>query len=121
MLTERRFDFSGTPRNQEQPGCFSTVAGAGKPGNWKVIMDDVPLGTNSAAGMRNKAVVAQTAWDVTDEHYPLLILGEETYDDFTLTTRFKTVDGLTEQMAGIAFRIQDEKNFYVVRASSLGN
>lgn len=121
MLTERRFDFSGAPTNQAPPGCFSTVAGAGKPGNWKVIMDDVPLGTNSAAGMTNKAVVAQTAWDVTDEHYPLLILGEESYDDFTLTTRFKTVDGLTEQMAGIAFRIQDEKNFYVVRASSLGN
>ena len=36
-------------------------------------------------------------------------------------TRFKTVDGVIEQMAGMAFRVQDEKNFYVVRASSLGN
>jgi hypothetical protein len=31
------------------------------------------------------------------------------------------VSGAIEQMAGIAFRIQDEKNYYVVRASSLGN
>src|SRR4029078_4990880 len=41
--------------------------------------------------------------------------------DFVLTTRFKTVDGLFEQMAGIAFRIQDTNNYYYVRASSLGN
>ncbi|MDB6068216.1 MAG: hypothetical protein JWR26_4424 [Pedosphaera sp.] len=119
MATERRFDFSGVPTNQPPPGCFSTIAGTGKPGNWKVIMDDVPLGTADAT--TNKAVVAQLAWDTTDEHYPLLILGENTYNDFTLTTRFKTVDGLAEQMAGVAFRIQDEKNFYVARASSIGN
>ena len=30
--------------------------------------------------------------------------------DFTLTTRFKTVKGVVEQMAGIAFRIQNETN-----------
>jgi hypothetical protein len=84
-------------------------------------MDKVPLGPNPADGTTNQAVVAQTAWDISDEHYPLLVLGEESYTDFTLTTRFKTVDGLVEQMAGVAFRIQDEKNFYVARASSLGN
>jgi len=43
------------------------------------------------------------------------------FGDFSLTTRFKTVEGAAEQMAGIAFRIQDEKNFYVVRGSSLGS
>jgi hypothetical protein len=31
------------------------------------------------------------------------------------------VSGKAEQMAGIAFRIQDETNYYVLRASSLGN
>jgi hypothetical protein len=30
------------------------------------------------------------------------------------------VDGATEQMAGIAFRVQDERNYYYVRASALG-
>ena len=51
----------------------------------------------------------------------MLIFEGETFGDFTLTTRFKTVAGAVEQMAGIAFRIQDEKNYYVARASSLGN
>src|SRR5262249_7882546 len=35
--------------------------------------------------------------------------------------KFKTVGGEKERMAGIAFRIQNETNYYVVRASSLGN
>ncbi len=45
---------------------------------------------------------------------------EEVFGDFTLITRFKLVSGQTEQMAGLAFRIQDEKNYYYVRASGLG-
>ena len=35
--------------------------------------------------------------------------------------RRHTVDGAVEQMAGVAFRIQDEQNYYVARASSRGN
>jgi hypothetical protein len=35
--------------------------------------------------------------------------------------RFKMVDGVEEQMAGVAFRLQDERNYYYVRASALGN
>jgi hypothetical protein len=68
-----------------------------------------------------KAVLAQLAQDPTDEHFPLLIYEPETVGDFALTTRFKTVKGTVERMAGIAFRIQNETNYYVVRASSLGN
>ena len=68
-----------------------------------------------------KSVVAQLARDTTDNHYPMLVLGDERYGDFTFTTRFKMVDGDTEQMAGVAFRIQDENNFYVVRANVLGS
>jgi hypothetical protein len=50
-----------------------------------------------------------------------LILDDEMYGDFNLTVQVKTVSGAVERMAGIAFRLQDEKNFYVVRLSSLGN
>ena len=122
---EHRFDFSEMPLNQPPLQCFNTVAGTGKPGTWKVIMDEVPLPlpplSPGASSTAKQAVVAQLAWDATDEHFPMLILGDETYGDFTFKTRFKMVDGLTEQMAGIAFRVQDEKNFYVIRASSLGS
>src|ERR1044071_2721353 len=59
--------------------------------------------------------------DPMDERFPMLVCDRETFGDFTLTTRFKLAGGKTEQMAGIAFRIQDEKNYYVIRASALGN
>ncbi len=125
VAAEHKFDFSEMPLNQPPPHFFNTVAGTGKPGTWKVIMDEVPLAlpplSPGAPTTSKQSVVAQLAWDATDEHFPMLILGDESYGDFTFTTRFKTVDGLTEQMAGIAFRVQDEKNFYVVRASTLGS
>ena len=122
---ERKFDFSDYPFDEKPPGFRSTVAGQGKPGDWKVILDDVPSLmpplTPQAPSMAKHAVLAQLARDPADEHFPLLIFDGETYGDFTLTTRFKTVGGAVEQMAGIAFRIQDEKNYYLVRASSLGS
>ena len=75
----------------------------------------------AAPSVARKPVLAQLAQDPTDEHFPLLIYEGGSIDDFTLTTRFKTVKGVEERMAGIAFRIQNATNYYVVRASSLGN
>ena len=125
MAAEHRFDFSDVRENQTPPGFRSTVTGKGKPGEWRVILDEVPPLlpplSPQAPVVTKRLVLAQLAQDPTDEHFPLLIFEEETFGDFTLTTRFKTVKGVTEQMAGIAFRIQDERNYYVVRASSLGN
>ena len=122
---ELKFDFSKMSENQPPPGFRSTVTGQGKPGDWRIIMDEVPSLlqplTPGAPTVASKAVLAQLAQDTTDEHFPLLIYEGETFGDFTLTTRFKTVKGVAEQMAGIAFRIQNETNYYVVRASSLGN
>jgi hypothetical protein len=122
---ERTFDFGGFPLNQTPPGFRSTVAGTGKPGEWKVILDDAapaiaPL-TPQAPAVSKRSVLAQVSGEPVDEHFPMLVYEEETFGDFTLTTRFKTVGGKTEQMAGMAFRVQDEKNFYVVRASSTAN
>jgi hypothetical protein len=125
QAAERRWDFDDQPTNQPPTNCFNTLAGEGKPGTWKVITDEVPLPlaplTPDAPKTINKNVVAQLASDTTDEHFPLLILGKEKYTDFTLKTKFKIVDGVTEQMAGIAFRIKDEKNYYYARASALGS
>jgi hypothetical protein len=122
---ERKFDFSAVAENQTPPGFRSTVTGLGKAGDWKIVMDEVPPLlpplTTQAPVVTKKAVLAQLAQDPTDEHFPLLIYDAETMGDFTLTTRFKTVKGVAEQMAGVAFRIQNETNYYVVRASSLGN
>ena len=125
MAVERKFDFSGLREQQTPPGFHSTVTGKGKPGDWKIVLDEVPsplpLLTPEAHVVNKRPVLAQLAQDPTDDHYPLLVFDEETYRDFTLTTRFKLVGGVAEQMAGVAFRIQDEKNYYYVRASALGN
>jgi hypothetical protein len=124
IAAERKFDFADVPENQTPAGFRSTVAGKGKPGDWRIVMDEVqplltPL-TPQAPAVARRPVLAQLARDKTDDHFPLLIFDEEAFGDFTLTTRFKLVDGLVEQMAGVAFRIQDEKNYCYVRASALG-
>lgn len=122
---ERRFDFTQVPLNQPPPGFRSTVSGEGKPGEWRIIEEEIPppapTGTPQASAPAPRRALAQLARDPTDEHFPLLIFAEESYGDFTFTTRFKTVAGDKERMAGVAFRLQDEENYYVVRASSLGN
>jgi len=121
---ERVFDFQDLPANKTPPGFRSVVSGTGPIGDWKVIMDEVPplLSplTDKAPVVTKRAVLAQLNSDPTDERFPLLIFDGETFTDFTLTTRFKLASGTAEQMAGIAFRLQDERNFYVIRASGLG-
>jgi hypothetical protein len=128
FAAERRFDFSDVLQGQTPPGFRSAVTGAGRPGDWQILLDDVapllpPLspGAPSGPASTKRPVLAQLAEDPTDEHFPLLIYEGEIFGDFRLTTQFKTVRGKAEQMAGIAFRIQNETNYYVVRASSLGN
>ena len=125
LAAEKTFDFGETRENEPPAGFRSAVVGLGKPGDWRILFDDVPPLlpplTPQAPVVAKKAVLAQIAQDPTDEHFPLLIFEGDSFDDFTLTTRFKTMRGVMEQMAGLAFRIQNETNFYVVRASSLGN
>lgn len=119
------FDFTGTPADKLPGGFRSLLAGRGKPGEWKVIHDELPselapLSDKGSATTR-RAVIAQTGFDTTDERFPILLYDKETFGDFTLTTRFKLVDGVMEQMAGIAFHVRDADNFYVIRASGMGN
>jgi len=125
VAAEKRFDFLDLKENEVPPGFRSTVTGLGKPGDWRIVLEDVPSMmqpmTPQAPKVAKRPVLAQLSRDPTDEHFPLLIYEEEAFGDFTLSTRFKTVAGTAERMAGLAFRIQDETNYYVLRASSLGN
>ncbi len=125
FAAERVIDFNEYVLDKTPTNFTSTVSGEGKPGDWRIIDDELPpllkpLSPN-AAKVGKRHVVAQLAQDGTDEHFPILMFNEEVFGDFSLTTRFKCVSGKVEQMAGIAFRIQDEKNYYVVRASAAGN
>lgn len=107
-------DFGPVGRDDSPAGFTNVLVGSGRPGRWRAVPDDLP-------GATNQIVLAQTSVDVKDERFPALIYTKQEFDDFTLTTKFKIVDGVTEQMAGVVFRYQDEKGFYVVRASALGS
>ncbi|MBM3838995.1 MAG: DUF1080 domain-containing protein [Verrucomicrobia bacterium] len=119
---ELQLDFSRYAVN-ETPGEFRGIlSGQGQPGDWKVILDETASPSAGAAdpGAKRK-VLAQLSSDPTDERFPILLYDRESFGDFKLTTRFKIVGGKLEQMAGVAFRLRDEKNYYYLRASSLGN
>ena len=66
-------------------------------------------------------MLAQTSQDMTDSRFPLFIYDGEKFQDFKLSTRFKIISGVAEQMAGIVFNFQNASNFFVVRASALGH
>ena len=125
LAAEKYFDFGECKLNETPKGFRSTVTGEGQPGTWKIVEGEIdlplpPLSPKSPVSNK-RPVLAQIAQDPTDEHFPLLLYEEETFGDFTLTTHFKLVSGVVEQMAGIAFRAQDEKNYFYIRASGLGN
>jgi hypothetical protein len=125
LAAERSFEFGQFPENRLPPGFRSAVMGSGPPGEWKVIMEDAPSALASLSGTgpatTKHSVLAQLSENPEDERFLMCVWDKETFGDFKLTTRFKTVSGKTEQMAGLAFRLQDQTNYYVLRASSLGN
>ena len=125
LAAEKRLDFADDAIGKEPKGFKSLLVGGGAPGDWKVVLDEgsddlKPL-TQGAPATNKRRVLAQVSRDKTDERFPLLVYEEEKLKDFTLTLKLKTVEGEAEQMAGVAFRLQDEKNYYAVRISSLGN
>lgn len=122
---ERIFDFGKFKPGETPADWHPFVAGGGAPGEWKIVLDDVtpllaPLSAN-APKVTRQAVVAQLSTDPVDERFPILMFDGEKYGDFKLSTKFKLVSGNQEQIAGVAFRIQDERNFYVARVSVLNN
>jgi hypothetical protein len=124
LAAERTFDLTQTPEGQLPPLFRSTVSGEGPVGDWRVRYEDPAASSRSApqsSVATRHALLAQESRDPTDERFPLLVYEGERFGDFTFTTRLRTVAGEVAQMAGIAFRIQDERNYYVLRISSLGN
>ena len=121
---EIHFNFSDYPEGATPTNFVSVLAGGGRPGAWKIVMDEVPplLAplTGRAAPANRHGVLAQTSQDLTDDHFPMFVFTGEKFRDFKFTTRFKIVSGITEQMAGVVFRYQNSSNFYVLRVSALG-
>ncbi len=120
---ERLLEFSKMKAGEPPVGLRSSLMGGGPPGDWKIIEAEVPPVLAPVTGKAEipvQPVLAQVSRDPTANRYPLLILDED-FANFTLHTRFKLHAGVVEQMAGIAFRMQNESNYFYIRASGLYN
>jgi hypothetical protein len=122
---EITFNFSDAADGTTPTNFQAVLGGTGAPGIWQIITAEVPplLAplSDKALVVARHGVLAQTSADATDERFPMLIFTGEKFRNFKFTTRFKIISGVTEQMAGVVFRYQNASNYYVVRASALGN
>jgi hypothetical protein len=84
--------------------------GKGAPSAWAVVED------TSVVGGR---VLAQISSDQTDYRFPLAIYDRANAKDVEVSVRFKPVAGRIDRAGGIAVRLADADNYYVVRANAL--
>jgi hypothetical protein len=107
----RRIDFEGDTIGAPPSGIASALTGGGPPPAWKIVED-----ATSPAGPK---VLAQTSADRTDHRFPLAIFERPAAVNVDVRLRFKAVAGREDRAAGIAVRLRDPDNYYVVRANAL--
>ena len=103
--------FDSDPVGKVPARFRSALTGQGTRGAWVVKQDP------TAPSKPN--VLAQTSTDTTDYRFPLAILEEGSFKDLDLSVMFKAVAGKVDQAGGLVFRLQDENNYYLVRANAL--
>jgi hypothetical protein len=95
---------------QSPPGFRIARTGRGASAAWRVVDDaSVPAGR----------VLAQVSADQTDYRFPMAIYDNVTAKDVEVTVRFKAVGGRIDRAGGIAVRLTDADNYYVLRANAL--
>jgi hypothetical protein len=93
------------------PAAFKFVrTGQGSPGKWTVVRDETSF---------SDRVIEQSSADRTDYRFPLAIYEPVVSRNIDVSIRFKPVAGRVDQAGGIAVRVLDEDNYYVVRANAL--
>ncbi len=107
-----RIDFETATIGTLPPGVSGALTGSGVPGAWAVLEDPT-----APAGSK---VLAQTSTDKTDYRFPLAIF------DGAGCVGYRRRDALQagqlakiDRAAGIAVRLSDRNNYYVVRANAL--
>lgn len=84
--------------------------GKGAPGDWRVVAD--------LTATQGKAI-AQLNADPTDYRFPLAVHEPLPAQDVDAGVRFKAVAGKVDRAGGLAVRLTDADNYYVVRANAL--
>lgn len=102
--------FGGTQTGGLPKDFVSALTGSGAIGRWEVVDD------SSAEGGK---AFAQLDADKTDYRFPLAIYAASFPRDLDISIRFKAVSGSVDRAGGIAFRLQDPQNYYLVRANAL--
>jgi hypothetical protein len=93
------------------PDIFSTArTGQGAPAVW-VVQEDIAAPTGR--------VITQTSTDKTDYRFPLAVYQPFSGTNLEVTVRFKAVAGNIDRAGGIALRLADPNNYYVLRANAL--
>ena len=84
--------------------------GQGGQGQWTVVSDATSF---------SDRVIEQTSTDRTDYRFPLAIFNSVVAKNVDVSISFKSVAGRVDQAGGIAVRVLDADNYYVVRANAL--
>jgi hypothetical protein len=104
-------DLSSYPVGPLPPDFLVTWrTGQGAPGEWRVIED--PTATHGKA-------IEQASGDPTDYRFPLAVYEPLAVQDAEVTVRFKAVAGKVDRAGGLAMRLTNADNYYVVRANAL--
>jgi hypothetical protein len=97
----------------EQPDrCAPGLTGRGVPPKWAIVK------TQPGA----KLGIAETSADETDYRFPLCIVDGAAFaslGNLDVSVRFRPMAGRVDQAGGIAIRVKDPLNYYVVRANAL--
>ena len=100
------------PVGAEPDGCQPALTGRGSPPKWRNVETD--------ADGQLRLGVAEESRDPTDYRFPLwpafAALG-----NVDVSVRVRPVMGKVDQAGGIAIRLKDANNYYVVRANALEN
>jgi hypothetical protein len=104
--------FAGAEIGKAPKDFEPALTGNGLPGRWEIVADATADGGKA---------LAQVSTDPTSYRFPLLIYMPTAPADVEATIRFKSISGKVDQAAGVAVRLLDRNNYYIVRANALEN
>lgn len=79
-------------------------------GNWGVAAD---------SGAQTAPNVLRLSAKLSEKEYTRLLIENERYRDLHMQSMIRLDSGNIDQAAGLMFRVQDDKNYYLVRANAL--
>ncbi len=98
----------------ERLWTFDEEPAGGPPRGSKVFAGDWEVRPEPGAPTGPDAL-CQTA----EAEFPALVLGDAVYTETILSASFEPISGREDRAAGLVFRVEDEDNYYILRANAL--